>query len=433
MKAVGLIIKREFLTRVRKKTFLVLTILGPILSAAVFVLPAYLASLPGDEKVITVLDESLLMDFDKGKDELKLRYLPPDEFDLETARAFSKEQEDYAFLHVPKSSTADPDWLSRNIKIFRAGDVSIEVESYLEGRLEDQLQKEKLKANGVDPEILARTKTRVDLRTIDTDAGKETENASLIKSGIGYVAAFLIYIFIFFYGAQVMRGVIEEKTSRIVEIMISSVRPFQLMVGKVTGIALVALLQFTIWVLFGALLYLLATQWLMGDILEAAQTGEKMAQEGFAFDLFSALSTINFPLILVSFLFYFIGGYLLYAAFFAAVGSAVDKESDASQFSFPVSVPLLLALIIMIRVLTNPEGPVAFWASIVPLTSPIVMMARLPFGVPAWELILSMVLMLLAIWGALAGAAKIYRTGILMYGKKPTFKELFRWMTYRDR
>lgn len=433
MKAVGLIIKREFLTRVRKKTFLVLTILGPILSALVFILPAYLASLPGDEKVITVLDESLLLDFDKGKENLKLRYLPPDQFNLKTAQAFSRAQEDYAFLYVPQSATGDPDWLSSNIKIFRAGDVGIEVEQYLERQLEDQLQKEKLRANGVDPEILARTKTKVNLRTINTEAGKETENASLIKSGIGYVAAFLIYLFIFFYGAQVMRGVIEEKTNRIVEIMISSVRPFQLMLGKVVGIALVALLQFSIWVLFGALLYFIAAQWLMADMMETVQQGGAAAEDAFAFDLFAALSTINFPLILLSFLFYFITGYLLYAAFFAAVGSAVDKESDASQFSFPVSVPLLLALIVMIRVLTNPEGPVAFWASIIPLTSPIVMMARLPFGVPSWELLLSMALMLLAIWAALGAAAKIYRTGILMYGKKPTFRELFRWLTYKDR
>ena len=438
MKKIGLIIQREFSTRVRKKSFIILTILGPILLAAIMFLPAYLASLPTDERIITVLDESILLDFEKGKDEVRLRYLPPDKFDFESAQAFSEAQGDYAFMHIPLSEGGDPDFVARNTRLMRAGDISISVESYLENTLEKYLQKEKLKAAGVDPEIIARTKTKVDLRVINTDEGLETENAAIIKMAIGYVAAFAIYIFIFLYGAQVMRGVIEEKTSRVIEIMVSSVRPFEMMSGKIIGIGLVALLQFTIWISLGIVFYVATVHLFIDPQIAASNLGAGNAvADGLMADnallgIYSSLQSIDFFGIIASFIFYFIFGYLLYAALFAAVGSAVDKESDSQQFMLPVSAPLILSLIVIIRALDNPDGDIAFWFSMVPLTSPLVMMARLPFGVAPWELILSMVILLISFVLLTWFAAKIYRIGILMYGKKPTFTELLRWARYKN-
>jgi len=317
--------------------------------------------------------------------------------------------------------------------VYRAGDLSMGVQSYLEKRLEKYLQNEKLKASGVSPEIVARTKTQVNLRTINTKEGTETENATFLKMGIGYVAAFLIYMFVFLYGSQVMRGVIEEKTNRIVEVMVSSVKPLELMTGKILGIALVALLQFTIWVGFGALLYFLSVSVFLGDALdpEKIAAGAQSASSSRALDIFKSLSTINFPLLLGVFLFYFVVGYLLYASLFAGLASVVDKESDAGQFTFPVSLPLILAIIVLFRAVDDPNGALAFWFSLVPFTSPVIMLARIPFGVPGWELVLSMSLLLLTFVGGLWVAAKIYRTGILMYGKKPKFTELFKWLRHK--
>lgn len=437
MKNLGLIIKREFSTRIRKPSFIILTLLAPVLMAVMLFLPAYLATLPGDEKVISVLDESVLLDFDKGNDELKLRYLNPQDFDFEKAKAFSEAADDYAFLHVPLSEGGDPDFVARNIRLFRKGDVSLSVENYLERNLEKYLQKEKLKAEGVDPEILARTKTKVNLRVVNTEAGLETENATLVKMGIGYVAAFAIYLFIFIYGSQVMRGVIEEKSNRIMELMVSSVKPFELMMGKILGIGSLALLQFLIWIGLGILIFTIFSATFIDP---AMATGNPAAgaeqfsalQDTPALEIYRSLQTVNFTNVLLSFLFYFIGGYLLYGALFAAIGSAVDKEADSQQFILPLTIPLILSLLVILRALDNPDGGLAFWMSEIPLTSPLVMMARIPFEVPLWEQLLSMLILALSFLGSVWLAAKIYRVGILMYGKKPTFKELYRWTRYRN-
>lgn len=435
MKKTWLIIQREFKTRVRKKSFIIMTILGPILSAALFILPAYLATLPEDNRTIMILDEPLLMDFDRGKDNVKFRYLPPDQFDLERAKDFFNKQDDYALLYIPASSLGDPDIIARSVVLFSKGDISIGVENYIENKLESYLQKEKLKAQGVDPGVIAATKSNVKLKTINIEEGEETSSLAPVKMGIGYIAAFLIYLFVFVYGAQVMRGVIEEKTSRIVEVMISSVKPFQLMAGKIFGLAAVALTQFLIWVIFGMGLYFVAIYFILGEQIDATQVATRgmMTSENdtMIFDIINTIDAINFPYIIGCFIFYFMFGYLLYAAMFAAIGSAVDKESDTQQFMFPVSIPLIAGIIVLIRALDNPDGAIAFWFSMVPFTSPIVMMARVPFNVPIWELALSMFVLVVSFVVMTWLAGRIYRTGILMYGKKPTFKELFKWISYR--
>jgi len=437
MKTTLLILKREFMTRVRKPTFIVMTILGPILSAALFILPAYLATLPSEERVVMVLDESTLMDFDKGKESLKFKYLPTSEFDLEKARAYFETEDDYALLYIPFSATGDPDFIARNTLLFSPGDVNLGVQSYIENKLETYIQREKLKASGIEPEVLERTKTQVDIRTFNLEEGIETESLVPIKMGIGYIAAFLIYLFVFIYGAQVMRGVIEEKTNRIVEVMISSVKPFQLMAGKIFGLAAVALTQFLIWVIFGAIFYALAVALFLKDALDPAKLSAQNPAGGaveneFILSAFNTIEAINFPLIIGAFVFYFLVGYLVYAALFAAIDAAVDKESDTQQFMLPVSFPLIAALVVLIRALDNPDGPLAFWFSMVPFTSPIVMMARIPFSVPTWELVVSMLVLVLSFMGVLWLAARIYRTGILMYGKKPKLKEIMKWISYNS-
>ena len=437
MQKTWLIIKREFITRVRKRSFIIMTILGPILSAAIFILPAILATLPADERTVLVLDEAALLDFDKGSDDLQFRYLPPAEFDFDKAKEFFKKKDDYAFLHIPISEGGDPDFIARNTALYRDGDISIGVENYIENKLENLLQKEKLKSQGVDPQVLALSKTRVSIKTFNISAGTATESLAPVKMGIGYVAGFLIYIFVFVYGAQVMRGVIEEKTSRIVEVMISSVRPFQLMAGKIFGLAAVALTQFFIWVVFGAIFYALAVFFILRDKLDSANVAASQNQmmdndNELIFNIFNTIEAINFPLIIGCFLFFFLFGYLLYAALFAAIGSAVDKESDTQQFMLPVSLPLIAAIVVLIRAIDAPDGPIAFWFSMFPLTSPIVMMARVPFNVPAWELALSMFILLATFVGMIWLAGRIYRTGILMYGKKPSLKEMVKWISYKN-
>lgn len=439
MSNLGLIIKREFSTRIRKPSFIILTLLAPVLMALVLFLPTYLATLPGEEKVITVLDESILMDTrDRGNDEFKLRYLNPRDFNFETAKALAESNGDYAFMHVPLSEGGDPDFVARNIRIFRNGDLSIGVENYLERSLEKYLQKEKLKAEGVDPEILARTKTKVDLRVINTKDNVETENAALIKMGVGYVAAFAIYLFIFIYGSQVMRGVIEEKTNRIMELMVSSIKPFELMMGKIIGIGALALIQFLVWIGLGALIFMLFSLVFIDPALNNPEMANGMAAQFSTlestptFKIYQSLLTIDWPVLLLSFLFYFLGGYLLYGALFAAIGSAVDKEADSQQFMLPLTIPLILSLLVIIRALDNPDGPIATWMSMIPLTSPLVMMARVPFGVEIWQLALSMIILAATFIFCVWLAAKIYRVGILMYGKKPTFKELYRWIAYKN-
>lgn len=434
MNKTWLIIKREFRTRVRKKSFLIMTILGPILMAAVFILPVYFATLPSDDRVIVVLDEPLLLDFEKGKNNIKLNYLPNREFDFETAKEFFKRSDAYAFLHIPLSS-GDPEVMARSAILLRNGSISLGVEDFIESTIEKYIQKEKLKAQGVDPEVIAMTKTKVNIKTINLDEGDEVESMAEVQMILGYLCGFLIYIFVFLYGAQVMRGVIEEKTSRIVEVMISSVKPFQLMMGKIIGLAGVALVQFSIWLVFGTLIYSIASSIIIGNGLDPEMISSQapVPEDTLAtMRLIESLQALPILNIILAFLFYFLFGYLLYAAIFAAIGSAVDKESDTQQFMLPVSLPLIASIVVLIRALDDPEGSIATWFSIIPFTSPIVMMARIPFGVPWWEQVLSMSLLfgsfILMTW--LAG--RIYRIGILMYGKKAKFSELFKWIGYKE-
>lgn len=450
MNKVGLIIKREYLTRVKKKSFIIMTLLGPLFMAALFIVPFYFARLEGETKIIGVLDHTgLFVDGFKNTDNINFVKL---DGDLEDAKQLFIAEGFYALLHIPSSSLSVPE----SAKLYSTGQPNIVVKGYIRETMRKNVEEMKLQASGIDPGILKSIKTSIQLHTVKiNDEGAEHSSYTEIGMGVGFVSGLVIYIFIFMYGTQVMRGVIEEKTSRIVEVIVSSVKPFQLMIGKIVGVAMVGLTQFVLWVLLTLLIVSSFLSFYSEDISsygqsqmniqqqvtnsglipeQAVPSSENTSQgedlnESFiaAFDM---LNSINFELIIFMFLFFFIGGYLLYGALFAAIGSAVDSETDTQQFMLPLTIPLILSIALAQFIMVNPEGPAAFWMSIFPFTSPVVMMIRLPFGVPVEELILSVVLLIAGFFFTTWLAAKIYRTGILMYGKKINYQELWKWLKY---
>jgi ABC-2 type transport system permease protein len=323
----------------------------------------------------------------------------------------------------------------------------------MERSIEKEMETLKLAKHEIEniEEILQEIKTDINIGTITwTKEGESQETNTGVVMGVGYLSGLMIFFFIFFFGAQVMRGVIEEKVSRIIEVIISSVKPFQLMMGKIIGVGLTGLTQFVIWIVFSLVLVTGAKTIFFPEI-NADQPGQVISSEMFgeegspvenvtamsedmeaAQEIFTALGSINLPLVLGSFLFFFLFGYLLYAAMFAVIGSAVDNETDTQQFMFPVMLPLILGIYVMIAAIQNPDGPIPFWFSMIPFTSPVVMMVRIPFEVPMWQILLSGTLLVLTFIGMTWVAGKIYRTGILMYGKKVSYKELWRWLRYSN-
>ncbi len=418
-----------------------MTFLGPILIGGMYAIAIWLA-VNADEmnqkKNVYVIDETeQFKDHFRDSKSLSFQYVNSN---LDSTKKLIEGDEDSYVLYIP-NLTKD---LS-GVQLYSTKQASISVVSYIEKEIESELKDKKLVENGISRDILKSLDMDVSLNTIRlTDKGEESGSAGA-SFGIGMFASVLIYLFIFLYGVQVMRGVIEEKNNRIVEVIISSVKPFQLMMGKIIGIALVGLTQFVLWVVLTTTISGIATQKLSSNLSNTTEqtTGVAVGAGASAFDqskqmsgndaaqIMDAINTINFPLLIGTFIFYFLGGYLLYSALFAAIGSAVDNESETQQFMFPVTIPLIFSFVLSSSaVANNPDGPIAFWMSMIPLTSPIVMMVRIPFGVPVWQLVLSMVLLILGFMGTVWIAAKIYRTGILMYGKKVTFKELYKWLRY---
>ena len=307
--------------------------------------------------------------------------------------------------------------------------VTLNVTSEIKRQIEHILKLNNLRSLGIDNETLKSAEQKINLETkIINKEGESTNSHSEVSTGIGFLGGILIYMFIFMYGTMVMRGVIEEKTSRIVEVMISSLRPFQLMMGKIIGVALVGLTQFLLWIIFTVALSALAELVLLNDTFLATSSAEN--QSIIITQIKSFTSGINLIQIFLSFLFYFIAGYLMYSSLFAAVGSAVDAEADTQQFILPVTLPLILSFILIQPIMDNPEGSLAFWLSIIPFTSPVIMMVRLPFGVENWEIILSMTILVSTFIITTWLAGKIYRIGILMYGKKANIRELLKWIRY---
>jgi len=445
MNKIKLIISREYLTRVKKKSFILMTLLGPILFAALFIGPAWIASLEDtDVKNIAVIDSSgIFIDKIPETDYIKFEYL--ENKTLNDVKKNFSESDYYGVLQILPSITYEPG----AALLYSKKKSSFSVKSHIASSMERELKNKKLRAQGLDEKILKSIESDVSIRTIQwTDDGEAKESSTEIAMAVGYAGGFMIYIFIFMFGAQVMRGVIEEKSSRIVEIIVSSAKPFQLMMGKIVGIALVGLTQFLLWIIL--------TFVIVGGVKTAffPDLGTKNAQEVVVQDMFeeqdmdqienmqpqnmdqfsgifNSIKSINFGVIIGSFIFFFLGGYLLYGSLFAAVGSAVDNEADTQQFMFPITIPLILGTFVIINAINTPDSPIAFWFSMIPFTSPIVMMVRIPFGVPYWELALSMVLLVLTFLATTWMAGRIYRTGILMYGKKVNYKELWKWIRYK--
>lgn len=446
MNKIALIIRREYLTRVRKKSFIVMTILGPVLMAAMFIVPVWLALNEEDEANILVIDDSFLFN-ERMTDTDKIHFFFPTE-GLDSAKAQVLASDDFdAVLYIHEKIMSTP----TGIQLIYDKQPGINVIRYIENTIENDIEKFKLAKSGIDQATIEAAKTNVKLVTTKLDeVGEESKSNTELSMIVGMFSGILIYMFIFLYGVQVMRGVIEEKTSRIIEVIISSVKPFQLMMGKIIGIALVGLTQFLLWIVFSTTLIsggkALVTDYFAeqksATSIEEAMSGskaltpqseevaEQQLNEAAVNQLFDSINLIDFPIILGSFLFYFLGGYLIYSALFAAVGSAVDNEADTQQFMLPITLPIIFSFVMAQVVINNPESPMSFWLSMIPFTSPIIMMVRIPFGVPYWELALSMTLLVLGFIGTTWIAGRIYRTGILMYGKKISYKELWKWLRY---
>ncbi|MGB0887797.1 MAG: ABC transporter permease [Vicingaceae bacterium] len=440
MNKIKLIIAREYLTRVKKKSFIIMTFLGPILMAGLMLVPIWLALKDKDIQLIEVIDETgkFINQFENTKTLLFEHQFK----NIEEAKAEFYDTKYTSILHITSVEQ------SSDVKMYYKKQPGITTVQKIKNTIEKGIRNIDLENKyKITKSQIEASEPNVEIESISLDMeGAEESKDVGISTALGLGGAIMIYFFIFMYGIQIMRGVIEEKTSRIVEIIISSVKPFQLMLGKIIGIALVGLTQFLSWIILSTILYSLISVFFMGGDIEAMSQGqdalnnpevqEAIKSVGVKSDDPSAiidgiLAEIPIVKLLLSFLFYFLGGYLLYGALLAAVGSAVDSEADSQQFMMPITIPLIFSFVVAQTVMDNPDGPMAFWLSMFPLTSPIIMMVRIPFGVEVWELILSMILLILGFLGATWVAAKIYRTGILMYGKKVTYKELWKWLFYK--
>jgi ABC-2 type transport system permease protein len=450
MNKISVIIKREYVTRVRKKSFIIMTILAPLLMAAIIIVPTVLMmNQKGDLKKIAVIEQKsdLFKGVIKNTNDAEFIYFGNAKFEDFKDSIYSKKY--YGVLSISPEVINIPN----AIELISEKQPPIGLLEHIERSLEKEIEKQKLEAYNIGnlDEIMKNIQTNVSIQTKKLDeSGVVKETSTGISMALAYIFGLLMYMLVFIFGSQVMRGVIEEKTSRVVEVIISSVKPVELMMGKIIGIALVGLTQFLIWVVLTAGLTTVIkstlldkssltemTQSLPQNLMEGNQAvAGSPATQNISPELkeFSKLfdSALNQPwlLIIFSFIFYFITGYLLYASVFAAIGSAVDNETETQQFMLPVTIPIIIGLMVAMGTMQNPESPLAFWCSLIPLTAPIVMMARIPFGVPYWQIGVSMLLMVVTFLGFVWMAAKIYRTGILMYGKKTSWKEMWKWLRY---
>ena len=448
MNKTNLIIKREYMTRVRKKSFLIMTFLGPVLIAGLMSLGIYLGMSDTSVYNVLVVDNTPQIAADSLSQPKSLFWK---EFKDTPQIKFQYTTENYTNAQFDSSAYSLMLVLRSDIITYPEAELvfrklpSMKARSYVKAQVENVIEAEKLKFHALDKQIYDSIRTDIELHSVDAADGTTSYKQEQAMVGFGF--AVLIYFFIFMYGVQVMRGVMEEKSNRIVEVIISSVKLFQLMMGKIVGIALVGLTQFLLWVILTGIIFTVVSGLLLpdaGTMAEQVQATQSVA-ESVSDDAMNQavisnmaelfLFRINWGLMLGMFLFYFLGGYLLYASLFAAVGAAVDNEADTQQFMAPLTIPLVFGFVVSQFALTNPDGAAVFWFSQIPLTSPIVMMVRVAMGFEAgtaWQLFLSMGLLVASFIGAVWLAGKIYRVGILLYGKKITYKELWKWVIYKN-
>jgi ABC-2 type transport system permease protein len=451
MNKISVIIKREYVTRVRKKSFIIMTILAPVLMAAIIIVPTLLmTNQSGEFKKIAVVEDN--SDLFKGviKNTKYAEFVYLESTKVEDLKKTFEKSGYYGILYISPELINTPN----AVYLISGKQPAIGLLQYIENSLKKEIERQKLLAYKIEnlDDIMKNVETNVSVQTKKLDeSGVEKGTSTGIAMALAYILGFLMYMLVFIFGAQVMRGVIEEKTSRVVEVIISSVKPVQLMMGKIIGIALVGLTQFLIWIfltvgIVGVLKTTILQKTNTSEISKSmpqnlmsgnrpqlaitTQTQEMSPQLAEFSKMFDSAMNQPWGLIIICFIFYFVTGYLLYASVFAAIGSAVDNETETQQFMLPVTIPIILGLMVAMGTMQNPESPLSFWCSMIPLTSPIVMMARIPFGVPYWQVAISMVIMLITFGAFVWMAAKVYRTGILMYGKKTSWKEMWKWLRY---
>lgn len=394
-----------------------MTIITPFILSAIFVLPILISQNNESIRNLAIIDENSLVDnfFDDSKN------IELDTFNNSQSYNSTFLDQYDAILVVPKS-------LDQTFEIHSTQQISLSLQQDITNALEKNITLINLEKNGIDPNLINQSEAKINLQTklIDSD-GKEILSSSELSLAIAMLSGFLIYFFIFMYGAMVMRGVIEEKTNRIIEVMISSVKPFQLMIGKIIGIALVGLTQFFFWLIIAAIGISLAPFLMESSSLIQNEINSANSPIN-SLEIFNNLPIYS---LIFGFVFYFIAGYFLYGSLFASVGAAVDQETDSQQFMLPLTLPLILSFIMIQPIIDNPHGDLAYWFSMIPFTSPIIMMVRIPFGVPIFELALSMTILIIGIVSSIWLSSKIYRVGILMYGKKPSYKEVWKWIKYK--
>ncbi|WP_299128990.1 ABC transporter permease [uncultured Winogradskyella sp.] len=439
MNHLPLIIKREYLTKVKNKSFIIMTFLSPLIMIALIAVVAYLSQLNNDKlRTISILDETGFLDgVFKNTDNTTYSDLSNMGLNLKDAITLVKKKEDYGLLHIAKVNELEA--VSKNIKFYSEDSPSLTIISSLERKIEKRLREMKLQNDGVTLEQIEASKTYVNIAQESFEGEKTSKIDNVIKLAFGGIAGYLLFMFIIIYGNMIMRSVIEEKTSRIIEVIISSVKPVQLMLGKIVGTSLAGVTQFAIWVILGGVLMVVVSA-IFGIDLSQASTPQQelmnqaMQAEGAQAMVENVITAIgNLPMLnlVFAFIFFFIGGYLLYSSLYAAIGAAVDNETDTQQFMLPILMPLILAVYVgVFTVIEDPHGTVSTVFSFIPFTSPVVMLMRIPFGVPLWQQGISLLLLIGTFLFAVWFAAKIYRVGILMYGKKPTYKEIFKWLKY---
>lgn len=431
MSILTLIIKREYIARVRNKSFLIMTFLSPLILVGMVFLISYLTQLNAEGKrSVIIVDESRQFEtvfFNTDQ----TTYLNLSDKGLEVGKEVANDEAYYGLIHIS-------DEVPHKVTFYGEETPSFGYVADIEERIEKRLTDDKLVAQGIDPNTLENAKATVHLSIENFSGETSSKMSNWVKAAFGGGAGYLLMMFIIIYGNMVMRSVIEEKTNRIIEVIISSVKPFQLMMGKILGTTLAGVTQFTIWVFVGGILLVVLSAIFGLDATGAAgaspvgSQAQQIAQDPtMVMEILQEIKKLPLMQLVLGFFIYFIGGYFLYSSIYAAIGAAVDNETDTQQFMLPIIMPLMLAIYVgFFAVIDNPHGTVATVFSIIPLTSPIVMLMRIPFEVPIWQLILSVTLLVASFVFTVWFGAKIYRVGILMYGKKPTYKDLMKWLKY---
>jgi ABC-2 type transport system permease protein len=427
MNKTGLVISREYFSRVKKKSFLITTIVVPLVIVAFYaVIIAISVSGSNSSKSFAIIDDAGLFSTPPVSKNNSLKFTL---IKNETESTFVKKYKEAgydAFVYIPQMHIDTP----KNMVIHSPSTVSLSTSAQLENLIDAAIEDKRLQAHGIDPQKYKQIQSNVSLSNkIDTKEGSKDSSAG-VAFAVSFICGILIYMMMLIYGTMVMRGVMEEKTNRIAEVIVSSVKPFQLMMGKIIGIGLVGLTQFAVWIII-FLLMQMAIPFIFPEFfsqMNAATAMDESSKSAAIAGVVNSLSALPLAKIFLLFIFYFIGGYLTYASLFAAIGSVVsDDQNDAQQLIFPVMMPIILGFVILTRAINDPNSSLAVFGSLFPLTSPIVMMGRVTFDIPVWELIASMVLLVACFFFLTWLTAKIYRTGILMYGKKPSWKEMLKW------